>query len=754
MTRASRIMLLIALAVTLASAKVLDTLVIEGLTWQQPSTVRNSIALREHAEFTAPDIQQAIKSLYKLGYFKTVDFYVTRESDSSASLRCVLAENSTVEVIEFSGNKKLKQKDFEEKMTMKRGMMCTDALIADNAQIIRKLYAQKGFLLVDIKPEIMPTKIPGNVLVKMKINDGPKVVLKKIYFRGNSALKEGKLKWTFKTKERQFFWGGDFDEEQYKNNLDTLILFYNDLGYIDAHIVRDSTWYGNNNKDLYLMIELYEGKKYLTGDFFFTGNKVIETGTLSSTVLMKKGKPFQKSKFEETKEFVVNSYREEGYLWVQVRDRQSFRGDTVDVTFDITEGKPAIVRKIDITGNLKTKEKVVRREMAIMPGQKYKQSLMMRSVRNIYQLNFFSNVKPDLHPNEDGTVDLEFSIQEKDNIGQLSLGASYSAADGFMGTFTTSIPNFRGEGQKLDLNLDIGQYRQDVSIGFTEPWAFNTPTALYGSITYQKSNYIYEQTMYGFSGNASRRLKWPDDYFSALVGYELFWKEETDTQRTYYPSSNAKLMPRGVDSKVSFSLWRDDTDMPKFPTEGSRFTLSPQIAGVGGNYKYIKTTVSYDWYFPLFWKFVLSTKTKFGLISPFPGMDTIRLSRYDAFTAGGSWITDGIVRGYDDRSICGYGNPSNGMALLTLSGELRFPVIDQMLYLSAFGDMGNAWENISEVSLTDLYPGVGVGVRVDIPMLGLLGFDLGYGFKSPTDYGHFGGKPNGWKFSFQLGKGY
>jgi outer membrane protein insertion porin family len=641
---------------------------------------------------------------------------------------------------------------------MKKGMTCTDALIFDNAQIIKKLYGQKGYLLVDIKPEIMPTKIPGNVLVKMKINDGPKVVLKKIYFRGNTALKEGKLKWTFKTKERQFFWGGDFDQEQYKNNLDTLVFFYNDLGYIDAHIVKDSTWYGNNNKDLYLMVEVFEGKKYLTGDFFFSGNRVLETGALTSTILMKKGKPFQKSKFEETKEFVINSYREEGYLWVQVRDRQSFRGDTVDVTFDITEGKPAIVRKIDITGNLKTKEKVVRREMAIMPGQKYKQSLMMRSVRNIYQLNFFSNVKPDLRPNDDGTVDLEFSIQEKDNIGQLSLGASYSAAQGFMGTFTTSIPNFRGAGQKLDLNLDIGQYQQDVSIGFTEPWAFNTPTSLYGSLRYSRynynSSYYGAQTQYGFNGSASRRLKWPDDYFSASVGYELMWKEETDTERTYFPVSNAKLMPRGVNSKVSFSLWRDDTDMPKFPSEGSRFSLSPEIAGVGGNYQYIKTTVSYDWYFPLFWKFVLSTKTKFGLISPLPGTDMIKYSRYDAFTAGGSWITQGVVRGYDDMSICGYRNPERGISLLTLGAELRFPVIDQMLYLSGFGDLGNSWASISQVSLTDLYPGAGVGVRVDVPMLGLLGFDLGYGFKSLSDFGHFGAKPNGWKFGFQLGKGY
>jgi outer membrane protein insertion porin family len=311
-------------------------------------------------------------------------------------------------------------------------------------------------------------------------------------------------------------------------------MFYNDQGYMDARIVHDSMWYGKNQKDLYVVIELSEGKRFVTGDFFFTGNKVIETGTLTSTVLMKKGKPFQKNKFDATKEYVVNSYREEGYLWVQVRDRQSFRGDTVDVTFDITEGKPAIVRKIDITGNLKTKEKVVRRELAIMPGQKYKQSLMMRSVREVYQLNFFSNVKPDLHPNDDGTVDLEFNIAEKDNIGQLSLGASYSQVDGIMGTFTTSIPNFRGEGQRLDLNLEYGQNRKDISVGFMEPWAFNTPTTLNGSIFALWRNYYGDQTQYGFKGSASRRLKWPDDYFSGTVGYEFAWNQENDTQSTLY----------------------------------------------------------------------------------------------------------------------------------------------------------------------------------------------------------------------------
>jgi outer membrane protein insertion porin family len=404
----------------------------------------------------------AIKSLYKLGVFRSVDFFVTKEADSAVSLLCKVVEYPIIESIEYSGNKKLKQKDYEEKMTMKKGQVLSDALLFDNVNIIKKLYAQKGYLLAEITHALVPTKVPGNVIVKFSIKEGAKVVVKQITFKGNVDMKAGKLKSKFKTKEKKLFWGGDFDPDLYKSHLDSLILFYNDEGYVDARVSRDSIWYADNKKDLYIEIEVNEGRKYYAGDFFFNGNKILETQRLARLVVLKKGKPFQKSKFEETREFITNAYREEGYLWVQAKDRQSFRGDTIDVTFDINESKPAIVRKIAISGNTKTKDKVVRREMKIFPGEKYKQSLMMRSVRDIYQLNFFSNVKPDLSPNDDGTVDLDFGITEKDNIGQFSVGAAYSQIESFMGTLNLSIPNFRGEGEKLDLGLQLGQLRPNI----------------------------------------------------------------------------------------------------------------------------------------------------------------------------------------------------------------------------------------------------------------------------------------------------
>jgi outer membrane protein insertion porin family len=743
--------------VALAPAKILDTLMIEGLFIQQPSVVENAIGLKKGNEFTSPDIQAAIKNLYRLGYFRSIDLFAAKETDSTVSLQCKVVEFPVVELIEFSGNKKIKPKDLEEKLTLKKGLVASDALLFDNVTVIKKQYAQKGYLLADIADTCIPSKVPGNVIVKFLIKENEKVMVKRIAFTGNVSVKESKLKSKFKTKEKKLLWGGDFDQDLYKSHLDSLIMYFNDLGFVDARIVRDSIRYGDNKKDIFIDIEVSEGKKYFVGDFFFSGNKIIETPLLSRSVTLKKGKPFQKSKFEATRDFISNAYREEGYLWVQVKDRQTFRGDTIDATFEIAESKPAIVGKINISGNTKTREKVIRREMTIYPGQKYKQSLMMRSVRDIYQLNFFSNVKPDLNPNDDGTVDLDFGIAEKENIGQFSLGAAYSQIEEFMGTMSLSIPNFRGEGEKLDLSTQIGKIRQQVSLSFSEPWAFNSPTTLQGGITYDNIKWTTGErtTEYGFNGGVGRRLRWPDDYFSVWANYSLLWKDDWEKTTTKF-SNGIHLQPRGLLSKLRLTVKRDDTDMPTFPNEGSIVSLEPEIAGIGGDYRYMKMLASNDWYFPIFWKFILGAHAKFGAISAIPGTSNdIRISRWDVLAAGGVWYVDGQIRGYTDMSFGGRNNAYRGKSLLALSSELRFPILEQTLYLSAFADAGNTWASLQEMNISDLYPGVGIGVRLLIPMLGLMGFDYGYALKDPQNNDRFNSKPRPKpEFHFQMGKGF
>lgn len=735
-------------------AKILDTLVIEGLSINSPGVVRNAIEIREKRVFTPSDIQESLRRLYALGLFKSIDFLILSENDSSASLKLSLVENSICENIEYSGNKKLKAKDFEEKLTLKKGQILTDVILHKNEQILRSLYAEKGYNLVEIKTEQINTKIPGNVFVKFSIKENAKVRITKIVFSGNKLINSSKLHRKFKTQEHRWWRGGEFKQDVYKAHLDTLIMFYNDLGFLDASIVRDSVWYSDNKKDLNIDIALSEGTKYVTGNFFFKGNKILETDSLKTKIALKAGKPFQKSRFELTKYMVENAYREEGYLWVQVNDVRSYRGDTIDVSFDITEGRAAIVRKVDIKGNNKTMEKVIRRELSCLPGKKYKQSLMMRSRQNLMALNFFADVKPDLIPNEDGTIDLLFDVTEKDNIGQLQIGAAYQMTDGFVGTFSTAIPNFRGAGQELRVNLEYGVNKRNVNLGFTEPWAFDKPLALSTNIFYTKLIDTYNDTSksYGFTVGGSRsRLKWPDDRFRLSASYQLSY-EESSRQSVFDAANRLSVLEDGWMSKLTLGVQRYDLDMPLFPTKGSKFSIVSDIAGLGGTYKYLKGTLSYEHYFPLPYKFVLGTRSKFGMIRGF-GNNDIRISVSDLFNIGGVY-GDGDLRGYDDLEFGGlYGEKASGLNMFTSTLELRYPILDQQLYLAGFMDCGNTWKKVSDINLMDVYKSVGVGIRINLPMLGLIGFDFGYGLDYPSS-DPYKKDDKKWTMSFLMNRGF
>jgi outer membrane protein insertion porin family len=720
-----------------SAAKTLDTLLIEGLQINQPSVVRNSAGLRQGKDFAAADVQEAVRSLYRLGLFRTVDVYVMRETDSSAALLVRVQEYPVCEAVVFTGNKKIKTKDLEENLSLRSGRVATDSDIRDNIKTIKDQYDKAGYTLASVDYELVPAKVPGNATVKFRIREGQRVRIRKITFSGNVAFKERRLKRKLKTKEARLWNAGKYDVTLYREHLDSLLMYYQNQGYLDARVVRDSVWYAENKRDIHIDIQIEEGRRFYAGDVYFAGNKIIQTDSLKAKVALKHNKPFEKDKFDMTRYLVEDAYREEGYLWVQVRDERAYRGDTIDVTLNIVEGRAAIVRKIDISGNIKTRDKVIRRNIVLSPGQKYRQSLMARSVREIMQLNYFNNVTPDLKPNEDGTIDLVFKVEEKDNIGQLSIGAAYSQRDQFVGTFSTAIPNFRGNGQELSLNVEFGKYRQDYSIGFKEPWAFDRPISVSAQLYYNETRYAQYSNLstqsYGFTVGAGRKLKWPDDYFR-LDGLYKISKDEESRSTSYHSgfgSDSAIEVPHeGFMSRLSLTLYRNDTDVPTFPNRGSVFFLTPEIAGLGGDYKYLKATVGYDWYFPLFWKFVYGFKSKFGVVSRLPWSDRLVISRWDLYNAGGVY-SDGIIRGYPDYTFGGRDNPSKGVTMLVLSSMIQFPVLERQLYLSIFGDMGNTWGSVAEVDPTDLNKGVGFGLRLLVPMLGLMGFDFAWRLDDP-----------------------
>ena len=740
---------------TLSFSKTLDKLTIEGLEINKSSVVLNNIALREGTEFSSVDIQRSIKSLYRLGLFSDIEFLISNEDDNSATLILKLVENKVCESVEFHGMKKLKKKELEEKISIYNGLVVSESFLQENVALLKAVYAEEGFLLVDIESELVETKVPGNVIVKFDIKEGRKVRIRKINITGNKAFKLSRIKRKLKTKEKKWFNSGEYVEDDFRLHLDSLLMYYHNKGYLDAQIAKDSVWYADNNRDIYINIELKEGKLYYTGNFYFTGNKIIEKDVLNASVAMKSGKPFSKNKFEMTKMAVANAYRNEGYLWVQVTDKNRYRGDTVDVTFGIVEGKPAIVRKIDVKGNIKTREKVIRREFQLYPGQKYKQWRMERSIRDVMQLNYFDNVNPDLRPNDDGTIDLIYTVEEKDNIGQFSAGVMYSEVDKLGGNFNITIPNFRGAGEQLDASVEFSKYRQRYSLGFLEPWIFDTPTSLSVRAFYEKnksrsnsmsSNYN-DYYSAGIEIGSGRRLKWPDDYFRIYLKYRLSWEKDFRQTDNALSDKGFEILREGLLSKLWLNIVRNDTDIPTFPNKGSILSISTQVAGIGGNYNFLKGVVSYDWYFPLFWKFVLGAKSKFGIISGLT--DNTRIARSDLFATGGVYY-DAPLRGYQEGQFGKY-NGNHGTAMLGFSGEVRFPVLPQQLYLAGFVDMGNTWDDIGDVDISEMYTGVGVGFRLMLPMVGLIGFDFAWGLDHPD--GRFGKKID-FQPHFQMQKGF
>ncbi|MBO7500088.1 MAG: BamA/TamA family outer membrane protein [Fibrobacterales bacterium] len=479
-----------------------------------------------------------------------------------------------------------------------------------------------------------------------------------------------------------------------------------------------------------------EGRRYYTGDFSFQDNKVHSTPVLKSRVRLEKGKPFNTALYAQSVQEMYGIYREEGYLFVRVDDRKTYRDSVVDVEIKFTEGKPASIRRVLIEGNTTTKDKVIRREVQLFPGDTYRQSLMERSYREIMQLNYFDEVTPDIRmrPDSDQEVDLLFKVKEKEaGTGQFTAGLAYSQKDYLTGTLGLSIPNCcLGDGQTANVTLEYGEYRKNYSIGFSEPWFLDKPIRVGGTVSYYHYDYdsedISDITRYGVRGYLGRRLKWPDDYFYVQGDVQIMRHEQGPNF-----SDDAVVLYTGNETSASITLTRDDKDLPIFPTEGSRVSGMVQWAFAPGDFSFVETELIAKWWWPLVKNLTLGFEGDVGVLDG-PAVQYSAL-----YQMGGMLGYQGKLRGYSAGSI---GRYRIGRSYLSLSAELTYAVAPQTFYLLAFANAGNVYGDHldskaiptydelpspwTEIDPSDLYRDVGFGFRVVVPMLGIIGFDWGW----------------------------
>lgn len=745
-----------------AQAYKVTTLEVEGNRSVETSLITAVSGLQQGATLSSTSAQQAIKQIYALGLFS--DVAIDGElAGGGIRLKITVKEHPKVKVLKIEGNKHIKFADIKPHLAVYENQPAGPHRIAASCDAIKNLYRKEGYYLADVTTETKSLD-SNSVELTLKVKENEKVKIRSIDFAGNTVFDDGKLQGEMKSRPGGFLRSGSFKQDQFEEDKEKIIQYYNKKGYLDASITGDSIGVTPDGKGLNITIFVTEGNRYYFGDVTFVGNEKFKNETLQKQLKFKKGDIYNSEKFDESVTNLYTVYQDEGYIHARIIDNPQTVDSVRQLSFEISEGMPAHINKVLIEGNTRTREKVIRRELFSRPGDIFRRSVLMRSMRNVMVLNYFNPEKttPDVKYLPNGDIDLLVKVEEKPT-GQVQAGAGYSAQDKLVGTLGLGIPNFRGNGQSVNLDWAFGSRKTSVSLSFTEPWMFDRPTSM-GFDIFDVTRVLdytdgeFSEESRGLGLHVGRRLRWPDDYFRISARYTLEKIRYFDFDSTYraiYADNSYSLLKYEnlwqTTSVAGITLTRDSRDLSQFATSGSLLSLSSEYSGgpLGGDWLYHKHVFDAAKYVRLWWKLVLAAKARVGVVDS-PDGDT-KIPYTERFAPGGT-STDGIIRGYDEYTV-GPKNPSGaylrGRSELVYNVELQAPIVPQQIYALVFADAGNSWLAGRQIRPFDLdrFDGlrksVGAGFRINIPGVGTIGFDFGYGYNRPDKAK--------WKPHFQFG---
>jgi len=744
------------------------SIAIEGNRTAEASSIRLNSGLMVGDEVNREDLQKAVKNLWSLGLFSDIKIYVANQGVDGIDLLLRVKEYSRLNKVILEGNDEIDTDDIEKEILVYKGMKVSAYKISKIKKTIKNMYLEEGYLLAEIKIDTVAVS-KGIVNLDIIIDEREEVQVEKITFQGNLAIDDDDLRGAMDEISENTWWrSADFNQEKYEADLELVLAYYREQGYRDAEILSDSLSYSDDNKEMFIEIRVYEGEKYYFGDIDFNGNTIFSKQELAYILGINTGDAYNQKKYNEgITEHLQKEYYNQGYLFAQINPKEIPVGiDTLDVTFNIVEGNVVSVKEINIIGNTKTHEKVIRREFKLQPGDVFNSARLERSIRDITILNYFSNVMPNvlLIENDTKHVNLEVTVEEK-STDMANMSAGYSQRDGLIGSIGLAFNNFSlahpfsgGDGQRLTFDWQFGSFYRSLSVGFTEPWVFNTPTLVGFSIFSTRTGggyYPWDSDNIGLTLRIGRRFHWPDSFFRGdwifrVAESSITNVRDQDLLQSYYRSGFTNIRQMSVTQIIS----RDSRDQPEFPTRGSVFSLSTQLSGgpFGGDAQYIKNIFSAEWFIPMPLGLVIYSKNMYGILEEIRRQSTIQYGEY--FYLGGSGLSfSESLRGYDDGRVgpvSPAGSPIGGRSIVKNTLELRFPIApNPTIFGLLFMEAGNVWTTIGETDPFDLKRSVGAGVRLFMPMLGIIGIDFGYGF----DYiNQFGQREGQWKVHFQFGK--
>ncbi len=721
-------------------------------------------------------VRRGIRKLFALGLFSDVAVDKVPAGDQM-DLIIVVAERRRIAKIAFTGNEKRKSEDLEKKLILHVGEVYSPVVVQSQVDSLLKYYRAEGFSRATVEAA-SDTAADGGLDVRFAIQEGEKVRIASIEFAGARAFPAKRLRKQLKTHAKGFFGGGEVKDEEAAEDQEKLERFYHDHGYRDMRMVARELKETADPRKLTLLVTVEEGRLYRTGTVRWSGNEVLTAAELAPLWRVRPGERYDASKIEKVQGLAYAEYAEKGYLYVGVEPQETVRDSSlVDVTFALSEGRPSKVRYVNISGNKMTREKVLRRELELHEGDRFKRSALMRTQGELSRLGLFEEVLPDFAPAESTDVDINIKVKER-QVGTASAGAGYTGTTGATGFLELGHNNVLGNGQSLALHLERGSRRSDYSLSFTEPWFHDSPTLL-GVSAFNMSTELdlYKEERRGGSARIGRPLPWPD-YSRGSIGYSL--EDVTISQFGSTLSGQDSIVLAGIatgrpvrTSSVLLDFSRNSTDNAFYPTRGTRLTWTSELAGGPflGAVNFIKNRVEGRIYLPSFAKHLTTmVRARVGVLGIWGGQ-TGAVPPYERFRLGGGSVADPL-RGYDDymvvpekfiqtistRTISGIDSTTTpgvldttystytskvrypgGRYMTLYSLEQQFPIVVPLRGV-VFFDAGNTWDQWGEIRPFKLKLSVGLGFRMEIPMLGNIGFDYGYGFNrddGPRGKGHF-----------------
>ncbi len=820
---------------------------IEGAEGVEEFTVRAILGLRKGDTIKIPgdEIKEAVKRIWAQGIFATVKLAVDTIVGDSVFLVLYVESKPRVSRYTIKGVRKSEAEELANVIGKLKGKAVTSSFLRSLEARVKRYYVNEGYLFARVDIEVLPDTIDGWRILVFKIRKGPRARIYRIEFEGNKAFSDRQLKKRMKeTKEqprvellkdpsfRELICGSDkicefteltdpwllflnvydyiasrvnvnifassrFDEDKFRADLNRIIEFYNEHGFRDARIVRDSVIVLPDS-NLLISIVINEGSRYYFGNIFWSGNVIYSDSLLNGILGIKKGDLYSRKKLmsrltaDPAGNDVASLYMDQGYLFFNVSAREvRVYDDTIDVEIRVYEGPKATIDRVLISGNYKTHDHVIRRELWTDPGNVFSRRDLIRSQQQLAALGLFDpenlNVRPEPDPVR-GTVDLHYEVSERPS-DQVELSAGYGGGI-LIGSLGLILNNFSfrelftkegwdpipsGDAQRLTIRAQssYGGYRA-ITFSVSDPWfGGRKPNSFsftaYYNVFYSSFYSLYttdpsavvranKQETWGGSVSWGFRLKFPDDYFMLFSSVEYQRIALSQVSQELEGMSSG----RAINLFGELKLTRNSLDQLLYPRRGAStsvtlrltppYTLFRRWSGDSVEWddrysllEYYKVKFDAEWYIPLTnnRKLVAKFRYSFGLMGPYNAV--IGTPPLERFELGGDGFSNFAIYGREVVSLRGYDPFIFGArAFQKVTFELRYPLsLSPMstIYVFMFLEGGNAWHEIKDIQPFDLYRSAGIGVRFILPMVGLMGFDFGIGFDSEYLYGV---KPGHW----------